>query len=63
MLVIDKVVFDSEKNVVTCLVNGVDYCLVFDDGETLCEVIIDGVGNCDYDEELVDSIIKMSVNV
>lgn len=55
-----NVVVDSEMNVITADVGNDKYVLVFDGGDTLCEVIINDVGDCDYNEELIDEIISLS---
>ena len=58
---ISNVISNSIMNSITCDVDGDQYELAFDNGDTLCEVIINGVANSDYDEDLIDSIISASM--
>jgi hypothetical protein len=58
---ISNVATNSYLNMITCNVDGDSYELAFDNGGTLCEVIINGVANSDYDEDLIDSIISASM--
>ena len=61
MTIITNVKNDTENNIITCNVDNDSYVLAFDEGGTLCEVIINDVGNCDWNEELIDDILMLAV--
>ena len=48
------------ENVILCNVDGNDYSLEFDNGDSLCVVLINNEEVFDYDEELINSIIIKS---
>ena len=57
MILATNIKNDIENNIISCDVGNDSYVLAFDNGGTLCEVIINDVGNCDYDDDLIESII------
>ena len=50
-------------NVITCNVDNDKYSLEFDNGDTLCVVLINNVEVEDYNEELIGEIICKSFEV
>jgi len=52
-----------EKNVILCNVDNNNYSLEFDNGDTLCVVLINNEEVFDYDEDLINEIIVKSFDV
>jgi hypothetical protein len=50
-------------NVITCNVDNDEYSLEFDNGDTLCVLLVNNVETEDYDEDLINEIICMSFEV
>ena len=50
-------------NVITCNVDNDKYSLEFDNGDTLCVVLVNGEEVFDYDNDLMDEIIVKSFDV
>lgn len=51
------------ENVILCNVDNNEYSLEFDNGDTLCVVLINGEEVFDYDNDLMDEIIVKSFDV
>ena len=51
------------ENVILCNVDGKDYSLEFDNGDTLCVVLVNGEEVFDYDDDLMNDIIVKSFDV
>jgi hypothetical protein len=51
------------ENVILCNVDGNDYSLEFDNGDSLCVVLINNEEVFDYDEDLINEIIVKSFDV
>ena len=49
-----------EGNLLLCNVDNNEYSLEFDNGDSLCVVLINNEEVIDYDEELINSIIVKS---
>ena len=50
-------------NAITCNVDNDEYSLEFDNGDTLCVLLVNNVETEDYDEDLINEIICMSFEV
>ena len=50
-------------NVITCNVDNNEYSLEFDNGDTLCVLLVNNVETEDYNEDLINEIICMSFEV
>ena len=50
-------------NVITCNVDNDEYSLEFDNGDTLCVLLVNNVETEDYDEDLINEIICKSFEV
>jgi hypothetical protein len=50
-------------NVITCNVDNNEYSLEFDNGDTLCVLLVNNVEAEDYDEDLINEIICKSFEV
>jgi hypothetical protein len=50
-------------NVITCNVDNNEYSLEFDNGDTLCVLLVNNVETEDYDEDLINEIICKSFEV
>ena len=50
-------------NVITCNVDNDKYSLEFDNGDTLCVLLVNNVEAEDYNEDLINEIICMSFEV
>ena len=50
-------------NVITCNVDNNEYSLEFDNGDTLCALLVNNVEAEDYNEDLINEIICMSFEV
>ncbi len=51
------------ENVILCNVDGNEYSLEFDYGDTLCVVLVNGEEVFDYDDDLMNEIIVKSFDV
>jgi len=51
------------ENVILCNVDNNNYSLEFDNGDTLCVVLINNEEVFDYDEDLINEIIVKSFDV
>ena len=58
---ISNVVVNS--NVITCNVDNNEYSLEFDNGDTLCVLLVNNVETEDYNEDLINEIICKSFEV
>ena len=61
MFNINNVVVDG--NVITCNVDNDKYSLEFDNGDTLCVLLVNSVEAEDYNEDLINEIICKSFEV
>ena len=61
MFNINNVVVDG--NVITCNVDNDKYSLEFDNGDTLCVLLVNEVEAEDYNEDLINEIICKSFEV
>jgi len=50
-------------NVITCNVDNNEYSLEFDNGDTLCVLLVNNVETEDYNEDLINEIICKSFEV
>ena len=50
-------------NVITCNVDNNEYSLEFDNGDTLCVLLVNNVETEDYNEDLINDIICKSFEV
>ena len=52
-----------EDNVILCNVDNNEYSLEFDNGDTLCVLLVNNVEAEDYNEDLINEIICKSFEV